>query len=101
MNQDITQHKVRKSKEIIHENAVNAEEARVNNDPSPKSRKVPLTIYSKLTKRKVGLILAAVSGAIFRFVKKETGFSDKEVEEALASVIVKDVVNKHLIEENI
>lgn len=101
MNQDVTQHKVRTSKEVIQRNAELAEEARANNDPSPRSKKVPLTIYSKLTKRKVGLIWIAVSGAIFRFVKKETGLTDAEVEEALKAYDVKVVVNKHLKEENI
>jgi hypothetical protein len=36
MSQDITEHKVRKSKEVILENKARASEAKANNSPSPR-----------------------------------------------------------------
>lgn len=101
MEQDITEHKVKKSKEVIAANARKQAEARRTNSPSPRRSKVPLQTYSKLTKRKVGRILSAVHSAIVRLVKKETGLSELEIREALSSVGVAKVVNRHLHSENI
>ena len=101
MSQDITEHKVKKSTEVINENKKRKQEAKRTNSPSPRSKKVPLQLYSKLTKRKVGLILAAVQSAIIRLVKKESGFTEAEIQQALLHSDVKKVVAKHMVNDNI
>ena len=69
MNQDITQHKVRESKELKEQQKRREVEAREQGKSSPRRRKIPLALTTKVTKRKIGRILTAVSTAVFRILR--------------------------------
>lgn len=87
MSQDITQHKVQKSKEPEHQ----------------KRRFVPLELTSRITKRAIGRILFAVQDKLYDLLREQMAEEHGEewVEQAMRDRSVKEVVQAHIATKGI
>lgn len=92
MNQDITQHKVRVSKHLTNQQNDRFAKAKEEGKASPKRKKIPLALTTKVTKRKIGRVLFAVKTALFNILRQKSSLSNEELKSALESPELRGVV---------